>query len=57
MNIDNINAIHNNLVRISDHADEEAEADELSFDEIYFSVLDGERSLKIIRMKSRIQAV
>ena len=31
-----------NRVRISDHADEEAEADRLTFDEIYFSVLHGE---------------
>jgi len=39
MKINNItDAIHNNRVRISDHADEEAEADELTFDEIYFSV-------------------
>jgi len=28
--------------RISDHADEEAEADELTFDEIYFSISHGE---------------
>ena len=37
-----IDAIQSNRVRISDHADEEAEADELTFDEIYFSVLHGE---------------
>lgn len=37
-----VDAIHNSRVRISDHADEEAEADELIFDEIYFSVLHGE---------------
>jgi hypothetical protein len=43
MKIDDIvNAIQRNLVRISDHADEEAEADEFSFDEIYFSVMHGE---------------
>lgn len=43
MKIDDIvDAIHKSLVRISDHADEEAEADELTFDEIYFSVLHGE---------------
>lgn len=30
------------MIRISDHADEEAEADDLTFDEIYFSVLHGE---------------
>jgi hypothetical protein len=37
-----IDAIQKNRVRISDHADEEAEADGLMFDEIYFSVLHGE---------------
>lgn len=43
MDIDDIvEAIRTNRVRISDHADEEAEADRLSFDEIYFSVLHGE---------------
>jgi hypothetical protein len=43
MKIDNIrDAIQRNHVRISDHADEEAEADELTFDEIYFSVPHGE---------------
>ncbi|MBI4639996.1 MAG: DUF4258 domain-containing protein [Candidatus Tectomicrobia bacterium] len=43
MNIaDIIEAIQANRVRISDHADEEAEADQLTFDEIYFSVLHGE---------------
>ena len=35
-------AIRVNRVRITDHADEEAEADQLTFDEIYFSVLHGE---------------
>jgi hypothetical protein len=35
-------AIRNGRVRITDHADEEAEADGLSFDEVYFSVLHGE---------------
>jgi hypothetical protein len=39
---DIIDAIRNNRIRITDHADEEAEADKLSFDEIYFSVLRGE---------------
>ena len=29
-------------MRISDHADEEAQSDQLKFDEIYFSVLHGE---------------
>ena len=43
MDIGNIiDAIRANRVRISDHADEEAEADILTFDEIYFSVLHGE---------------
>jgi hypothetical protein len=43
MNIaDVIGAIHADRVRITDHADEEAEADQLSFDEIYFSALHGE---------------
>jgi hypothetical protein len=37
-----INAIRNNRVRITDHADEEAEADKLSFDEIFLSVFQGE---------------
>src|SRR5947207_14791619 len=39
---DIIEAIQANRVRITDHADEEAEADHLTFDEIYFSVLHGE---------------
>lgn len=43
MKIDSIrDAIQRGQIRISDHADEEAEADELTFDEIYFSVLHGE---------------
>jgi hypothetical protein len=43
MNINNIiEAIQANRVRITDHADEEAEDDQLTFDEIYFSVLHGE---------------
>lgn len=43
MDINNlIEAIHVNRVRITDHADEEAEADQLKFDEIYFSVFNGE---------------
>ncbi|MEW5717685.1 MAG: DUF4258 domain-containing protein [Chloroflexota bacterium] len=37
-----IQAIQANRVRITDHADEEAEVDRLTFDEIYFSVLHGE---------------
>jgi hypothetical protein len=39
---DIIAAIRANQVRITDHADEEALADNLSFDEIYVSVLRGE---------------
>ncbi len=35
-------AIQNNRVRITDHADEEAFDDHLTFDEIYFSVMNGE---------------
>ena len=43
MNLNDIReAILENRVRITDHADEEAENDRLSFDEIYFSVLYGE---------------
>ena len=43
MNIDDIiGAIHRNRIRITDHADEEAQADHLSFDEIFTSVLQGE---------------
>lgn len=37
-----IAAIKDGRVRITDHADEEAVDDGLSFDEIYFSVLHGE---------------
>jgi hypothetical protein len=37
-----IEAIQANRVRITDHAYTEAQADRLSFDEIYFSVLYGE---------------
>ena len=37
-----IEAIQANQVRISGHADEEAEADQLTFDEICFSVAHGE---------------
>lgn len=37
-----IDAIRANRLRITDHADEEAQADRLSFDEIFFSVLQGE---------------
>jgi len=39
---DIINAIQHHHVRITDHADEEAAADHLIFDEILFSVTNGE---------------
>lgn len=39
---DIIEAIHAQQVKITDHADEEAKADNLSFEEIYFSVFNGE---------------
>ena len=35
-------AIRNGRIRITDHADEAAEDDSLSFEEIYFSVFQGE---------------
>jgi hypothetical protein len=37
-----IRSIGEGKILITDHADEEAEADTLSFDEIYFSVVHGE---------------
>ncbi|HEY2291968.1 MAG TPA: DUF4258 domain-containing protein, partial [Thermoanaerobaculia bacterium] len=37
-----IAAIRANRIRITDHADEEALADRLSYDEVFFSVLQGE---------------
>lgn len=43
MNIENIiDAIRASRIRITDHADEEAENDSLQFDEIYFSVMHGD---------------
>lgn len=39
---DLIRAIGDGKVLITDHADQEAEADGLSFDEVYFSVVHGE---------------
>ncbi|MBI5215412.1 MAG: DUF4258 domain-containing protein [Ignavibacteriae bacterium] len=43
MNIsDIIDSIHNNKVRVSDHADEESIEDNLSLNEILFSVINGE---------------
>jgi len=47
MNIDDItNAIQGNRIRITEHADEEAETDDLTFDEIFFSVSHGEIIVK-----------
>ena len=37
-----IEAIRRRRVRITDHADEEADADHLSFDAVFYSVLQGE---------------
>jgi hypothetical protein len=43
MDIDNIiDAIRSSRVRITDHADEQAVDDSLSYEEIYFSVVHGE---------------
>ncbi len=43
MNLENIiDAIRHSRLRITDHADEEAQADNLSFDEVFSSVLQGE---------------
>ena len=39
---DIVGAIRRNQVRVTDHADEEAWADRLSFDEVFTSVLQGE---------------
>ena len=39
---DIVAAIQNSRIRITDHADEEAVDDNLTFDEIYFSVMHGE---------------
>ena len=35
-------AIETNKIRITDHADEEANQDNLSFEEIFYSVLNGD---------------
>lgn len=40
--IDIIEAIRANRVRVTDHADEESQADHLTLDEIFFTVLHGE---------------
>jgi hypothetical protein len=43
MNIQQIvSAIRQKQIRITDHADEEAQTDYLTFDEVFFSVLQGE---------------
>lgn len=43
MNLENIiDAVRHNRIRITDYADEEAQADNLSFEEIFISVLQGE---------------
>lgn len=43
MNIEDIiSAIRDGRVRITDHADEEAVDDGLTFDQVYFSVMHGE---------------
>ena len=39
---DIVGAINHKRVLITDHADEEAENDQLTMDEVYFSVLQGE---------------
>lgn len=39
---DIIKAVRNHKIRITDHADEEAASDQLTFDEIYFSVFNGD---------------
>jgi hypothetical protein len=50
-----IDAVRYNRVRISVYADEEAQADHLSFDEIFYSVLHAARSSKNIRPISLIR--
>jgi hypothetical protein len=48
-----IDAIRRNRIRITDHADEEAQTDRLAFDE-YSSVFFRAKSLKIIQRIGRI---
>ena len=48
--------VQSGQIRITDHADEEAQNDRLSYDEIFSSVLSGEL-LRIILMINRIQVV
>lgn len=38
---DILEAMQAHRIRITDHADEEAASDQLAFDEIYYSVLNG----------------
>jgi hypothetical protein len=43
VNLENIiDAIRHSRIRITDHADEEAQADHLSFDQVFISVFQGE---------------
>jgi hypothetical protein len=57
INIDKIKeTILANRIRITDHADEEAEADQLTFDEIYFR-LCMEKLLNLILMINHIRVV
>lgn len=43
MNIKNIfQSIQNGMIRISDHADEESHNDDLTYDEVFNSVMNGE---------------
>ena len=39
---DIINALRSNRIRITDHAEEEAQSDRLSFDQVLYSVQKGE---------------
>jgi hypothetical protein len=39
--VDIVDAIREHNIRITDHADEEAQSDHLSYDEIYYSVRNG----------------
>jgi len=38
----NVEAIRTKRIQITDHADEETQADKLKYEEIYYSVLNGE---------------
>jgi len=51
-----IDAINAKRIRITDHADEEAQADNLKYEEIYFTALHGE-SLKTTQKTSLIPVV